>query len=182
MATSELGRKRRVAVAFLGALMAVLVVGLVRHKRFAGEYVPPSGVMDSVHDAHLRAWLRDSAVIDSIARLVPTDTFVMLYTGMVSAKRPHLVWRELACYEDRVTRRYGGGARAAVSERIRDSVWSAAGRGAVREMERRIPSGIYIGTEHCPRYDGPKAPRMIGETDIWAPLPGRPWVPRRLRK
>ena len=139
---------------------------------------PGSSRTDSVaYEQQLAAWLRDSAVIDSIARTIDTDSLYRVHRSALTADNPEPVYQQIACEGDRLYIRHGTIAAELAIARMRDTLWKPGEEDEVRRMRARLPRVVELSTEHCQPYTGPKAPKRIGDTPLntRAPRPMRPF-------
>jgi hypothetical protein len=136
---------------------------------------------DSLYQARLAAWLRDSAVIDSITRTVDTDSLYRLHRSALAADNPEPIYQQIGCEGDRLYLRYGGNAARIAIKRMRDAVYKPGEADDVRRMEARLPRVVELSTEHCEPYTGPRAGTRLGETPLNTITP-RPSPPLRVRR
>jgi hypothetical protein len=123
---------------------------------------------DSEHyAATLQQWLRDSTVIDSLSRLVNTDSLYRLNRAMLEARDPHDLIAPIDCEIFRLTTRHGTLPAEVAIDRMRDTLWKTADRAALRRLasvEGRVTM-LESDAEHC-GDPGPAAPTQIKGTDL----------------
>lgn len=110
---------------------------------------------------------RDSIVIDSLARLVNTDSLYRLYRAMLYSANPMVEYQEAICEEARILRRYGRRPGTLASERMSDTLWKPADIPLYNRIRDRMPRSHFftISDSTCgPR--GPRAPDSIGGVSL----------------
>jgi hypothetical protein len=79
---------------------------------------------DSIaYSRRLSQWLRDSMVVDSLSRAVPTDSLYRLYRAMLFAKAPRPYLEPILCLQTNLNWRYGMQPAARAINRMKDTLW-----------------------------------------------------------
>jgi hypothetical protein len=135
---------------------------------------------DSLYRVRLAKWLRDSIVLDSMTRLVQTDSLYRLYrhavepTGVSAA-----LVQAVFCEEHRLEIRYGWVPSDRAVHAMLDTVFQDRGvRDGFAYFAGRAPAEGHVegGRSVCGPYP-PAAPLTIGETRLDTKLPPRPRAP-----
>jgi len=132
---------------------------------------PPTGRApsnaDTSYQVALKQFLRDSTVIDSLSRLVPTDSLYHLYRAVLVASDPTIVMQQIKCEEFSLRWHYGSlPARDAIA-RMRDSVYKRNEQELVKRVEERFPeAGMFIVSPKDCGVTGPRAPRGVNGTSL----------------
>ena len=127
----------------------------------------------------LRHWRYDSALIDSLSRLVPTDSLLALRRAELRAgTRTHVLSQAKLCETLRLSHRYGIRPTEAAIARL-DSAFAPDERKRYERISLSGPSGMYRSdTVTCgPR--GPQAPDSLFGVSLSQSLL-RPWHPDSL--
>lgn len=112
-------------------LSAVLVVGVASCS---------TGSNDSTGRDSVQAALRhDARVIDSLARLVNTDSLYRLSRSMVRASNPVPLYQETICEQARIMRRHGVRPALLALKRMEDTLWTKGEKKLYEAMEQRMP-------------------------------------------
>jgi hypothetical protein len=135
-------------------------------------------VPDSAYQQELADWLRDSTVLDSMSRLVPTDSLYRLYRR---ALEPSGVPRELVqrvwCEELRLTLQYGMIPSERAVDRLLDTVYRDQGiRNGFEYFAARAPSQGIVESSQCNPNVLPR-PQSVGRTRLDRVLPPKPRPP-----
>jgi hypothetical protein len=129
----------------------------------------PSRPPDSTHAALLRQYLRDSSVIDSLSRLVKTDSLRALYRlALQPARAGDLV--ELAwCEQLRLTVRHGIVPARKAIDRLLDTVYEDRGiRGrddAFGYFASRATNSGAVDSRACGKMP-PRSPEVVAGTRV----------------
>jgi hypothetical protein len=136
---------------------------------------------DSVYRAHLAKWQRDSAVLDSLTRLVRTDSLYALYRAALGPARasPKLI-EAIACEWVRLSRLYGQIPSRRAEMRVLDTVYSDRGIRGSKNADRFF-SGLAPDTafstdsQSCGKLP-PLFPRVVDgtPTDVEPRKPRKP--------
>src|SRR5262245_8408325 len=103
------------------------------------------------------AFLRDSALIDSMARRVPVDSLRRLYRAVTVAPDPFSVVRAIQCESYRLWYTYGAAAEVA-EDRVRAAEWKAESDSIVTKTLRTMLDPlerdttrrwIVVGADRC---------------------------------
>lgn len=134
---------------------------------------------DSIdYERHLAKWIYDSTAIDSVERSINIDSLAAMYQRMLKSDSPAAELQIASCEESRIARRYGSVPAIHVIRRVRDSIYAAAGPGAVAQAEARMPRSGRITSSACPKPEGPVVTQTPGGTPLNVNL-YRPRAPRR---
>jgi len=137
---------------------------------------------DSVYASRLARWLRDSVVLDSMTRLVNTDSLFRLYRRALEPGQVSLeVLQEESCEEERLYIEHGSVPAKRAIRAMRDTVFRDHGiRDGMRYFISRAPAEGVIegGARRCGPYP-PRAPDFIGATRLDTELGSRPRPSRR---
>ena len=133
---------------------------------------------DSVYAAKLKKYLRDSTVLDSLTKLVPTDSLYALYRlalepGKADVKLVAAVW----CEELRLSLVHGTIPQKRATRRMLDTVYRDRGiRDAFRYFAAQAPSDGKFDEQACGKLP-PESPIEVNgtSTDV---EPYRPRPPR----
>ena len=88
--------------------VAVATAGAILACRSSSPPADSAWIRDSTaYQTELARWRADSAVRDSVSRLVNTDSLYRLYRSMLSVKDPHSILQERACERLRLAYRFG---------------------------------------------------------------------------
>jgi len=136
----------------------------------------------SAYDDALAIWLRDSAVVDSVARTINTDSLFRMYRRMLRDTNPAPIMQEIACEEWRLRRRYKALPSQAALRRMMDTLWWPPEADAVRRMNERLDGigPVTTGPWAC----GGDVERLVPEVVSGAPMSmstARPVPPRPQR-
>jgi hypothetical protein len=134
----------------------------------------------SAYDEAVAIWLRDSAVVDSVARTINTDSLFRMYRRMLNDTNPAAKMQEIACEEWRLRRRYQTLPSTAAQRRMMDTLWWPPEADAVRRMNERLANigPITTGPYAC----GGDVERLVSEVVSGAPMSmstARPVPPRQ---
>src|SRR6478672_3750071 len=135
-------RSRRPAIT-LSYILAVASAGF-----FSSCYpqtvhsTPPDITMERpwLHDSvayhqRLAQWLRDSIVVDSVSRTVPTDSLQHLFRTLLGSPDPAPVLQEIDCEQFRLSWRYGSLPVMDAVQRMLDTTLNANDRHAREVVE-----------------------------------------------
>jgi hypothetical protein len=131
--------------------------------------------------ASLDRWLRDSAVVDSVSRLVDLTELVAAYREMATGAEPAIGMKQVSCAQLRVSWDYGGLAAASALERANDSIKHLFGEKAFAEAVDRMGNYPSVGSDDFKRCRGkqPERRKSVGNTPLDTreprPLPPRGW-------
>lgn len=134
---------------------------------------------DSAYALQLKEYLRDSTVLDSLTRLVRTDSLYRLYRqalepNKVDVKLVAAIW----CEEARLTIRYRPILSDRAINRLRDTVYRDFGiEDAFRYVASRAPSEGQFNSSICGEFPD-KGPTIVNGTSLEVE-PRRPTRPRR---
>jgi hypothetical protein len=139
-------------------------------------------VTDSVaYEGRLSRWLHDSAVIDSLSRLAPTDSLYRLYRAMYIAQKPAVYVAPIACFEFNLRWQYGDAPAEAAMHRMMDTLWKPGEGDGLKAIERRMPSTAFfsISDSICGRPPRQRLPDTVAGTWLGDsyPRPVRPKPP-----
>jgi hypothetical protein len=179
-ASSPMARRARVWRLVIGGLALGWAAAGCRDEAAAAAAATQWRWDSTRYEAELAKYLRDSLVIDSIARTVDTDSLRQLYRMMLYAEDPMPVLREVLCQRARLAARYGLSPSEIAIRRLRATVWRPEERDAVRAMEDRMPERAVLSFDpSC--SEGPRAPYTLNGTPLQT-LFMRPVPPRRPRR
>jgi hypothetical protein len=134
----------------------------------------------AAYEGALAMWLRDSAVVDSVARTINTDSLYRLYRLMLHHPNPGAVMPEIACEEWRIRRRYRALPAIEAERRMKDTLWLPDEADAVRQMNERLAGVGEVTTG--PWACGGDVDRLVSDVVSGAPMSistMRPVPPRR---
>jgi hypothetical protein len=137
----------------------------------------------ATYAATLNKWLRDSAVIDSLSRLVNTDSLYRLYRRMlVPTTDSGAVLNAIACEGERLGVRHGSLPSRDAIDRMLDTLWQGLDPKRIEVLEAYPGRPIIVSTATgCP-ITGPEAPREVAGTSLDTRRTDRPIeLPRRRR-
>jgi hypothetical protein len=118
---------------------------------------------DSIsREAEIAKWLADSAVRDSVSRLVNTDSLYRLYHAMLNAPDPHDLLQPRACEGYRLVYRYGVLPVELAVKRMEDTVWRRTPRAQLERVKGLLGrfTEINLDNQIC-AISGPRGPRII---------------------
>lgn len=131
------------------------------------------------YERALAKYVRDSLVIDSIARTINTTRLRQLYRQQLHAEQPVLLEREILCERSRLARRHGLMPSEAAVRHLEATLWRPEEREAVRAMDERFPESAALEVDpSCSA--GPRAPDELNGTPLESIIL-RPVAPRRPR-
>lgn len=135
---------------------------------------------DSVRWARdLEVWRRDSAVIDSLAGAVRTDSLFRLSRAMLAAASPGALYGELVCERWRLAWRHGSRPASLAIARMEDTVWRGVDESDVARLTARLERGATVALDRARCGEpGLAAPATFGATPLHGVVP-RPEMPRR---
>jgi hypothetical protein len=138
---------------------------------------PSSRPADSAYATNLKKYLRDSSVIDSLSRLVRTDSLRALYrVALLPAGASEKLVEQVWCEQGRLTLMHGYAPAQVAINRLLDTVYLDRGiRGrdaAFGYFAARAPSSGGYDSRACGKPP-PRAPSSIAGTPI-DELPRRP--------
>ena len=110
----------------------------------------------------LAKFLRDSSVVDSIARTIPMDSLKALYLQYLTVPDPWPAYLRLTCAGTALRLRYGAPAEYA-NRWLRDSLFRLYPREAAR-AERRLPSSGIVSSQGCQPSE--RGPDVVNGTNL----------------
>lgn len=133
------------------------------------------------YEGTLADWQRDSATVDSLARLVPTNPLYHAYRKSLSSSDLQAAHQLIACFQFGLISRYGSFATSVAIERMKDTVWKGIEPGLIADHDARIPQmmDLAMDGEECAEADS-----VLGPIRGYDPIADRvhPYRrPRRLR-
>ena len=132
----------------------------------------------------LARWLRDSVVLDSVTRLVKTDSLYKLYRRALEPPGVTLaLMTEVSCEEVRLDIRFGSVPASRAIHAVQNTMYRDRGiRDGMRYFIAHAPAEGMIegGRSRCGPYP-PAAPKAIGTTRLDTELSQRPRAPRTRR-
>jgi hypothetical protein len=132
----------------------------------------------AAYEARLGKFLRDSTVIDSIARTIDTDSLYRLYHRMLTIQDPAGGLQIIFCEQVRLKTLYGPIAGGLAIRRMEDTVYGPIGHEAAFDrMAARLPAHGVTSGQWCARSGRP-APDSLGATSLNF-TSRRPFPPRR---
>jgi hypothetical protein len=143
----------------------------------------PEWQQDStLYEQRLAKWLRDSTVIDSIARTIPTDSLRRAYMEMLTSERPEVLLQQAFCLEAALSDKYGRRPANLAARRVEDSVFAEAGTSARRALSARFPKSGLLSTSRCgPSNSSARAPEFLNGTPLRTESP-KPLLPKRRKR
>jgi hypothetical protein len=128
----------------------------------------------------LRKFLRDSIVVDSIARSIPMDSMVNLYRVLPTDPNPAHITQEIACEEHRTSFRYGVLPEILASRRMRANQFTEAQRRSWDAPQGRMPPMMVVemSPQMCHTEGWPPPPAEFSGTSLFDAT-RRPTPPRR---
>ncbi|MFL5614870.1 MAG: hypothetical protein ACJ796_14500 [Gemmatimonadaceae bacterium] len=161
---------------FASAALLGWSAGCQSHRSAPAPAVQQSSVGDSTYEIVLRKWLRDSTVIDSLSRLVPTDSVYRMYRGLLVAQDPAPLMQDIKCAEFALRWQYGSLPAGDAIRRMRDTVYSKADQTAVNRTEDRFPqTGMFLLSPSRCGITAERAPAEINGTSLSTRAILRPW-------
>lgn len=143
-----------------------------------------AAIRDSAYKARLAQWLRDSVVLDSMSRLVNTDSLYKLYRRALEPPGVTLaLMTEASCEEVRLNIGFGPIPASRAIRAVQDTMYRDRGiRDGMGYFIAHAPAEGEIegGRSRCGPYP-PAAPKVIGTTRLDTELPQRPRAPRTRR-
>ena len=134
---------------------------------------------DSAYAAKLKKYLRDSTVLDSLTKVVQTDSLYRLYRQAILSNKVDVnLVAEVWCEELRLTTRHGIIPADRAINRLRDTVYrDIEVHDAFDYLASRAPNEGHFNSSYCGELP-PPGPRVIDgtSTDI---EPRRPAPPRK---
>lgn len=130
---------------------------------------------DSGYQRSLAEWLRDSVVLDSMTRLVKTDSLYRLYRRAAEPSGVSLaVVQEAWCEGIRLSATFGVVPAERAEKRLLDTVYRDLGvRDGFRYFAAKAPASGLIESNHC-RFPRAKILDSVGRTSLNEELPPRP--------
>ncbi len=119
----------------VGALLFVLVL-----VAGCGGDVP-------LYHGTLAEWQRDSAVVDSLARLVPTDPLYHAYHGALTASDLNAAHQLIACFHVGLASRHGSYPASIATQRMRDTLWKGVAPSLIAEHDARVPAAMDLAMD-----------------------------------
>jgi hypothetical protein len=132
------------------------------------------------YESRLARWLRDSAVIDSIARTVDDDSLRSLYRQLVATETPAPILQAILCEQTRLADLHGYNALGVVGRRVRRAELGPDPAAAMRRVEDKLPTMLFHVTGGPCGEPGPRGPDSVGSTSLRQERP-RPSPPQRPR-
>jgi hypothetical protein len=137
----------------------------------------PTASRESARDPRLAEWLRDSTVLDSVTRTVPTDSLYHIFRTALGPKgttSEHI--RQMVCEQVRLGIRYGHVPAARAFDRMLDTVYNDRNvPDAYGEFMYRAPKVSAVDTGDCQSIEPGSA--TLGRTRLDQELPPRPVRP-----
>ena len=129
------------------------------------EVAPPVAQRDSLdYEQRLTTWLRDSAVVDSVARTINTDSLFRLTRALLHTTDAVAAQQKIECEKARIASQFGTVPAMRAINRMGDTSWSAAER--VRVNALFAEGGmVFVNRKVCGPF-GPSAPEKIGSTPL----------------
>lgn len=126
----------------------------------------------------LEVWQRDSAVIDSLAATVRTDSLYRLSRSLLTSAAPGSVYGELVCERWRLAWRHGSRPASLAIARTEDTVWRGVDAEALAGVEARLSrEPVALDRARCGEPGIASSP-VHGSTPLHGVVP-RPEMPRR---
>jgi len=149
-------------------LAAVALFGYVALRSLPTDRSRPetlSTAKDSAYSAKLKMYLRDSTVLDSLTRLVPTNSLFKLYRQAAGQHKVDVkLVAEIWCEELRLTTQHGIIPSDRAINRLRDTVYRELGvTDAFDYVASRAPSEGHFNSGDCGELP-PRGPRVINGT------------------
>lgn len=129
----------------------------------------------AAYDGRLSRWLRDSTVIDSIARTISTDSLQKLYRAAKNAPHPFPIFQAMECEQDALHKRYGYTPTMWATQRAESASWTPAERDAA---VARLPERFVFVDDACNDTLRMAVSRLAG-TDLMLRPDTRPLLRRR---
>lgn len=127
----------------------------------------------------LEVWQRDSAVIDSLAATVRTDSLYRLSRAMLASAAPGVVYAELVCERWRLAWRHGSRPASVAIARMEDTVWRGVDAAALARVESQLSRGAPVALDRARCGEpGIASAATHGSTPLHGDVP-RPEMPRR---
>jgi hypothetical protein len=166
------------AAATIGVVAAVVLTDACDSSERRERWVADS----TSYAARLGKWLRDSAVVDSVARTVDITEMVQAFHKLVTAPQPLDEAANVSCARLRIFWDYGSLAADIAGERARDSVKHLLGQKAFDDATARTPEHALVpmprGFSKC-RGKEVEHRKSVGTTPLDTkeprPLPPRGW-------
>lgn len=163
----------------LGALALTETACQPRHP--AERINPGSLVPGSAYNARLVLWLRDSIVLDSMTRLVNTDSLYRLYRrALEPGGVNNALMTAVACEQVRLKIGFGSVPAGRAIEVLQDTMYLDRGihdGGGYFVAHAPAEGTIELSPARCGPYRV-AAPKTIGTTRLDTELPPRPRAPR----
>lgn len=170
----------------LTIVVLTLAPSACQSRKAGGGGVGPGETLipDSAYNARLASWLRDSIVLDSMTRLVNTDSLYKLYRRALDPPGVTLaLMTDVSCEEVRLKIGFGSVPARRAIQAVHDTMYRDRGiRDGMGYFVAHAPSEgtIELGSARCRPYP-PAAPRAIGTTRLDTELPPKPRAPRAQR-
>jgi hypothetical protein len=150
----------------------------------SGDSLLRDAERDSAYKARLAQWLRDSVLLDSMTRLVNTDSLYRLYRRALEPPGVTLaLMTDVSCEEVRLKIRFGSVPAGRAIHVVQDTMYRDRGiRDGMGYFIAHAPAEgvIELSPSRCGPY--PRAgPKVIGTTRLDTELAQRPRAPRTRR-
>jgi len=132
----------------------------------------------TAYERAITKWNSDSLVIDSVSRLIDTDSLYRLNRNKVFAADPYPFLQPIACERFRLVRRFGALPLEQAMARMNDTLWKGIPDSTIRRYEatKSRPVSTVIGEEACGAR-GPVGPFVVKGVSMNA-SEGRPQPPK----
>jgi hypothetical protein len=92
----------------------------------------------SRYEVQLAKWIRDSTVVDSISRIINTDSLYRIMHATLKSAKPSTLLQAANCETDRLSRKYGQLPFDAAYARLKDTVWRGIPKAEVDALDSRL--------------------------------------------
>ena len=133
----------------------------------------------TAYERAMTKWISDSLVIDSVSRLINTDSLYRLNRNKVFAADPYPFLQPIACERFRLVRRFGALPLEHAMARMNDTLWKGIPDFTIKRYEatKSHPVSTVVGDDAC-GVRGPVGPFVVTGVSMNA-SEGRPKPPKR---
>jgi len=106
------------------------------------------------YDGTVAEWQRDSAMVDSLSRLVPTDSLYAAWRAVLVAQDLQAAHQRIACNATELRLRYGTHPAALAIERMEDTLWRGVDPELIRAHDARVPKAMELSVDEACGFPG----------------------------
>lgn len=125
-------------------------------------------------------WRRDSATVDSLSRLVNTDSLFLAYRQSLTDTNYQAAHQQIKCLRSRLLLQHGTYPSGLAIDRMMDTLWRGVDPQIIADHDARVPAALFVGIDSA-RCGTPSAmwkhwkslPPIVERVDPSQPRPER---------